>query len=142
MHDFPTPETWLAHRVSYGETDCMGVMYYAEYLHLFERGRSEFIRERGISYSEIEKRGYLLPVREAACRYRSPCRYDDLIWIRIGIAELGRASLRFVYEIRNEDKSALLASGETQHALVNSDMQPQRMPGWLTNLLTGANASS
>ena len=120
----------------------MGVMYYAEYLHLFERGRSEFIRERGISYSEIEKRGYLLPVREAACRYRSPCRYDDLIWIRIGIAELGRASLRFVYEIRNEDKSALLASGETQHALVNSDMQPQRMPGWLTNLLTGANASS
>lgn len=45
MHDFPTPDVWLAHRVSYGETDTMGYLYYAEYLHLFERSRSEYIRE-------------------------------------------------------------------------------------------------
>lgn len=72
MHDFPTPETWFPHRVSYGETDCMGVLYYAEYLHIFERARSAFIRERGMSYADVEKRGIILPVREAQCRYRSP----------------------------------------------------------------------
>ena len=78
MHDFPTPDVWLAHRVSYGETDTMGYLYYAEYLHLFERSRSEYIREMGMSYAEVERLGIMLPVREAQCRYRRPARYDDL----------------------------------------------------------------
>ncbi len=139
MHTFPTPETWLAHRVSYGETDCMGVMYYAQYLHLFERARSEFIRERGMSYATVEKKGIILPVRDAQCRYRHPCRYDELVWVRTGIGELGRASLKFVYEMLNEDKSILLASGMTQHALVNPEGKPVRIPEWLRELLSNPN---
>lgn len=135
VHEFPTPETWLAHRVSYGETDCMGVMYYAEYLHLFERGRSEFIRQRGISYAEVEKKGVIIPVREVECRYRSPCHYDELVYIRIGVSEVGRASFRFVYQIWNEDKTRLLAEGMTQHALVNDQGKPVRMPDWFRDLL-------
>lgn len=113
----------------------MGVMYYAEYLHLFERSRSEFIRERGVSYAEIEKKGVILPVREAQCRYRSPARYDDLVLVRAGISEMKRASLRFVYEIWNEDKSLLLAEGMTQHAVVDCDVHPIPIPEWFKNLL-------
>lgn len=131
MHEFPTPDIWLAHRVSYGETDTMGVLYYAEYLHLFERARSEYIRAHGMSYGEVEERGIILPVREAHCRYRSPARYDDLVWIRTGIVEWGRASLRFVYELWNEDKTRLLASGMTQHAVINREGRPMAVPGWL-----------
>lgn len=133
MHDFPNPDTWLAHRVSYGETDTMGVLYYAEYLHLFERSRSEFIRQRGMSYAEVERRGAFLPVREAQCRYRASARYDDLVWIRAGIAEWRRASLRFVYEIWNEDKTTLLTTGMTQHAVVNAEGRPTAVPAWLRN---------
>lgn len=133
---FPAPDTWLSHRVSYGETDCMGVMYYAQYLHLFERARSEFIRERGMSYADVEKKGVILPVREAQCRYRHPCRYDELVRIRAGISELGRASLKFVYELWNEDKTTLLAEGMTQHALVNDAGRPIRMPEWFRNLVS------
>lgn len=136
MHEFPLPQTWLAHRVSYGETDCMGVMYYAEYLCLFERGRSEYIRERGISYAEVEKRGVIIPVREAQCRYRSPCHYDELIFIRTGISEIGRASFRFIYETFDENKTRLLAEGMTQHALVNREGKPVRLPDWFRTLLT------
>ena len=135
LHDFPAPSTWLAHRVSYGETDCMGVMYYAEYLHLFERGRSEFIRERGLSYAEVEKRGVLLPVREVQCRYRSPCRYDELVRIHTAVSEIGRASIRFLYEIWNQGKDRLLADGMTQHALVNAEGKPLRMPEWFRQIL-------
>lgn len=138
MHKFPAPETWLAHRVSYGETDCMGVMYYAEYLCLFERGRSEFIRQRGISYAEVEKKGVIIPVREVECRYRSPCRYDDLVFIRIGVNEIGRASFKFLYEIWKDDKKTLSAEGMTQHALVNREGRPIRMPDWFRALLEGA----
>lgn len=114
----------------------MGVMYYAEYLHLFERSRSEFIRDCGISYATVEKKGILLPVREAQCRYRSPARYDDLVLIRAGISEWGRASLRFVYEIWNADKTQLLAEGMTQHAIVNPQGRPIPIPAWFKELIT------
>ena len=137
MHEFPSPDIWLSHRVSYGETDCMGVMYYAEYLHLFERSRNEYIRSLGISYSEIEKKGALLPVREVECRYRSPARYDDLIWIRAGIDEIKKASLKFVYEIWDERKSLLLSTGSTLHAVVDRDLRPAPIPPWFRELLSG-----
>ena len=113
----------------------MGVMYYAEYLHLFERSRNEFIRQTGMSYVEVEKRGLYLPVREVECRYRHPARYDDLVHIHIGLGELRRASLRFVYEIWAEDKSQLLAEGMTQHAIVNKDLRPMAAPRWFVDIL-------
>lgn len=134
MHDFPCPEIWMEHRVSYGETDCMGVMYYAQYFYLFERSRNEFIRHLGMSYAEIEKKGVILPVRDAHCRYKLPCRYDDLVLVRAAISEWGRASLRFVYELWNADKTKILATGETQHAVVNREGQPIAMPDWFRAL--------
>ena len=135
-HEFPTPDIWLPHRVSYGETDTMGYLYYAEYLHLFERGRSEYIREiLGMSYAEIERRGICLPVREATCRYRRPSRYDDLIMIRVGIREVGRASLTFVYSVTDAERKTLLAEGMTQHACANMEGSPVRSPEWFTELM-------
>ncbi len=141
MTNFPTPETWLAHRVSYGETDTMGVLYYAEYLHLFERARSQFIRERGMSYATVEERGIMLPVREAQCRYRSPARFDDLLFIRVGISAWGRASVTFIYEIHNEAKDRVLATGMTQHACVNPAGKPVGVPDWLRVLFSGEAAN-
>lgn len=135
MHEFPSPEIWLPHRVSYGETDAMGIVYYAEYLHYFERARSEYIRQCGISYSEVEKKGIFLPVREANCRYRSPARYDELVQVRCGICEWSRASLRFVYEIMDESRTRLLVTGMTQHATVNQAGKPVPMPDWFRELL-------
>lgn len=112
----------------------MGVLYYAEYLHLFERVRGAYIRRCGMSYADVEKKGILLPVREAQCRYRAPARYDDLVEIRAAINEWGGASLRFVYEIWNEDKTKILAEGMTQHALVNRDGRPVPVPDWFRQL--------
>lgn len=134
MSDFPSPDCWLAHRVSYGETDAMGVVYYAEYMHYFERSRSEYIREVGMSYDEVEKRGIFLPVREASCRYRRPARYDELIHVRCGISEWKRASMVFSYEVWDEGKQNLLTTGMTEHAVVNGEGRPVRVPDWLKGL--------
>ncbi|MEF2146016.1 MAG: thioesterase family protein [Desulfovibrionaceae bacterium] len=131
---FPTPESWYGHFVSYGETDTMGVLYYAEYLHLFERARSLFIRERGMSYAEVEHRGFFLPIREASCRYRSPARYDEHIWVRCGITDWKRASMTFVYEILDSEKKLLHATGATEHACVNKQGKPVRVPDWLREM--------
>lgn len=112
----------------------MGIVYYAEYLHYFERARNAYIRACGMSYSSVEKMGILLPVRDVACRYRLPARYDDLIYIRSGITETGGASLTFVYEIWNEDKTLLLCEGHTTHATVSPQGRPVRMPAWFKKL--------
>lgn len=112
----------------------MSFVYYAEYLHYFERARSAFIRQSGMSYAEIEQRDILLPVREAHCRYRQPAHYDDLLYIHIGISEWSRASLRFVYEIRDERKERVLVEGMTQHALINREGKPIAVPDWFRTL--------
>lgn len=133
MDTFPQPEHTMEHYVSYGETDCMGVMYYGEYFHLFERGRGHFIRCQGGSYADIEKQGIMMPVRDAQCRYRKPVRYDERIRLRVGIGEIGRASVTFVYEGHCNDK--LLCTGMTQHACVNPDGKPVAVPQWLKDML-------
>ena len=135
MKPFPCKETWMPYRVSYGDTDAMGIVYYANYLHLFERSRNEIIRDLGFSYLEMERRGIFLPVREAKCRYRSPLRYEDLAMVRGGISELGRASIDFIYEIWNQDKTVLHATGSSQHAIVDTSNKPVKAPDWLRALL-------
>ncbi len=76
-------------RVIYGDTDQMGVAYYANYLRWFEAGRNEFIRARGLTYREVEERFRLmLPVAEAHVGYRSPARYDDLVAVETSLAEI------------------------------------------------------
>lgn len=132
--EFPASDSWYHHFVSYGETDTMGVLYYAEYLHIFERARNFYIRERGMTYAEVEKRGIILPVREAQCRYRASIQFDDEIFVRIGIQEWKRASMKFVYEIWNKDKSILHSTGMTEHAAVNHNGKPVRVPEWLKDL--------
>lgn len=106
-------------RVRYAETDTMGYVYYARYLEYFEMGRTEFIRNRGKSYQEIESQGFLLPVREVWTKYRKPARYDELLTIETVVSNVGRASIEFSYRIKGET-GTLLTEGKTKHAFISS----------------------
>ena len=70
-------------RVRYQETDQMGLVHHSVYLVWFEAGRTEWLREQGLSYRECEAKGWLLPLIESGCKYLQPARYDDLIEIRL-----------------------------------------------------------
>ena len=107
------------YRVIYGDTDQMGVVYYANYLRWFEKGRSELLRQSGIPYVSIERLGMHFPVTEVSCRYFRSAHYDDLIKIETRLASLGRASRTFTYRVVREDQGTLLASGSSKHACVN-----------------------
>ena len=117
-----------SYRVIYGDTDQMGVVYYANYLRWFERGRSEFLRQIGLPYSAVERQGINFPVVEVTCRYLQSARYDDVVQIETEIAEVGRASLSFQYQIRREADGALLATGSTKHASINASSHIVRIP--------------
>lgn len=132
---FPAPEAVYRLFVSYGETDAMGVVYYGNYPHWFERARGLFLRERGLSYAEVERRGFMLPVREMAVRYIAPARYDEEVLVRAGIASWGRASVTFVYQVYGPPEgSRLLCLGQTQHACTAPSGKPVAAPAWLKEL--------
>ena len=128
-------------RVIYGDTDQMGVVYYANYLRYFEAGRSEFIRAKGLRYRDFEEQfGLLLPVAEAAVSYRAPARYDDLLDLEVRLGEVRRASARFDYRLLRE--GTLLATGHTVHACVDAGGRLQRLPAALVEKLTAGEAAS
>ncbi len=134
MNQLMGPEIWFPHRVSYGETDCMGVLYYAEYFHIFERARNEIIRGSGMSYKEVEQRGLYLPVRETQCRYRIPARYDDLLMLHVKVTDWKHVSFIFRYSLYDESRERLMAEGFSQHACVNAAGRPIPVPHWFQQL--------
>lgn len=126
------------YRVIYGDTDQMGVVYYANYLRWFEKGRSEFLRQIGLPYSSIEQQGFHFPGTEVNCRYTDSARYDEDIEIASKITDLGRASLSFIYRISRESNNDLLATGSTKHACIDHAGKVARIPVILLDALKAA----
>lgn len=105
-------------RVIFGDTDQMGVVYYANYLRYFEASRAAFWRSLGRRHRDLDDWDVALPVVAAHCEYRSPARYEDLLLIEVDVVELRAASMRFEYKVRCEER--LLAEGYTRHAVIRS----------------------
>ena len=124
-------------RVIYGDTDQMGVVYYATYLRFFEGARNEWIRGLGITYRDIEERGIMLPVYEASVQYLKPARYDDLLEIQI-VTTHTRVKIRFEYKVHREQDGAVIALGHTVHVCVGPELRPTRAPDWLLEKLQGS----
>ena len=134
--NFASPNIIYTHHVSYGETDAIGVVYYAEYAHIFERARTALSHAAKFPYTEMEKNGIMLPVSELNIKYKKPARYDDVLHVRVAISEWKNASLVFSYEIYNEDFSQILTTGSTLHACANMQGKPMRIPEWLKEAFT------
>ncbi len=124
-------------RVLYGDTDSMGVAYYANYLKWFEIGRTELFRRVGSSYRLLEERGCFLPVYEAYCRYYNPARYDDIITIETTFSFAGKARFRFNYRLLHQNHGVLLAEGYTVHVCTDRDGRALKPPAYLNELLKG-----
>lgn len=128
-------------RVLYGDTDAGGVVYNANYLRYFEKGRTELMREWVCSYREIEALGLLLPVTECFARYKAPAFYDDLLVIETSIAELRKFTCRFNYRLYRQDdnrpRPTLIVKGYTIHAAITREGKLTRLPEEITaKLLT------
>jgi acyl-CoA thioester hydrolase len=133
MPDLPTHE--IQFRVRYGETDRMGVVYHAEYLAWCEMGRTEYIRSRGMSYADMERRGVPLVVAQASIRYHAPARYDDMVRVSTVLSELGSRGLTFDYVITNADSGQRLASASTTLVALDTTGKAVTIPGDIRTLL-------
>lgn len=106
-------------RVRYAETDAMGVVYHANYLAWFEVGRTEWLRQQGVPYTEFEARGLFVPVVEVQARYLSPARYDDVLQIETTVSDLSPARVTFAYRISRE--GVLLCEGRSNHGFMSRE---------------------
>jgi len=130
------PITGKTHyRVTYADTDQMGVVYYGNYGRFFEIGRTEMIREMGLPYTELEKEGIMMPVYSVESRYRNVLRYDELITIETTVKDLPTARMEFYHRIFNQ-------AGELAHEakviLVFMEIETNRViraPEKLVNVL-------
>jgi acyl-CoA thioester hydrolase len=113
------------YRVYYADTDAGGVVYYAQYLRMFEQARTLYMEDCALPLDDLAKQNCLFVCRRAEVDYLVSARLGDALEIAAGIAELTRAHVTFAYEIRcanraDEDGRPLrIAEGITQMAAVS-----------------------
>jgi acyl-CoA thioester hydrolase len=130
-------------RVRYAETDQMGVAYHANYLVWCEVGRTDFIRELGVTYAEMERQGVQLAVADAHLRYHASARYDDVIRIETRLTEVGSRKVAFAYELlRVPEPGAVtgdrLATASTMLISIAPGGRLTALPQGFRSLLQGA----
>jgi len=121
-------------RVRYSETDQMGVVHHGAYLTYFEIGRTELIRQLGVTYRKMEEDGIMLPVISVYCKYFEPAKYDDELIIKTTLGKNPGIKIQFDYEIyHNKTK---ICEGNVLLAFLNaSTRKPLKPPEWFNRLI-------
>jgi acyl-CoA thioester hydrolase len=119
--------------VRYAETDAQGVVHHANYLTWFEEGRSEFLRQQGCFYSDLERDGFFVIVARAEVDYRAPAYYEDRITIATTLLKGRGRLLEFSYRATNQD-GVLVAEGLTRHLVLDAGRHLVSLPEKYTKL--------
>ncbi|MDD4200001.1 MAG: thioesterase family protein [Eubacteriales bacterium] len=111
-------------RVQYFDTDKMMIVHHANYIRFFEIARTEYLRAEGMSYSEMEKEDFIMPVLSVSAEYKEPAVYDEEIVIGCRIAKISHASMEIEYEIRGKENGKFHAKGKSRHGFTNRALKP------------------
>ncbi|MDP8252919.1 MAG: thioesterase family protein [Candidatus Kaelpia aquatica] len=129
MQDFS-----IKKRIYYHDTDCGGVVYYANYLKHLEEARTEFCIDRNIALRELQDDGIYFVVAKVEIDYKSPAKYGDIVNISAKVEYAKRSSLYFYQEIRKEDN--LLIKANTLWVCVDKSFKPRTIPEDVKSLFT------
>lgn len=123
-------------RVYYEDTDCGGVVYYANYLKYFERARTGLLESGGGSLKKLMDEGIYFVVAAASLKYLRPGRYGDILSVETVVDKLGPASIVFGHIVRRGPEGETLVEATVRLGCVDRDMKPLRLPKGLTDALT------
>ena len=124
--------------VYYKDIDEMGVVYYSRYFEFFEKARTELLANIGLIVTEIEKKGFFLPVVSANCEYKEGARFEDQIIISTKINNFSPARLKIIYKVFRKKDNRLLAEGHTIHAFIGKEGKSKRPPHFFLDKLNSA----
>lgn len=122
-------------RVRFAETDQMGVVHHSVYPVWFEAGRVEWMRQRDLSYRELEDSGISLAVSRLEVTYRASSRFDDLVRVESTMVSARSRHVVFEYRVTLQPGGALIATGRSEHVPTDRDGRAVRLPdAWLAQL--------
>jgi len=123
-------------RVRYADTDQMQYAYNGKYFECFEVGRTEMMREQGLTYRNIEANGYQMPVYEAHIKFKNPAFYDELLEVETRVEKFPQAKVHIDHTIRSLDREIIIAEGYIELAFIKSDTKKiTRAPDFFNNAL-------
>ena len=114
-------------RIYYEDTDCGGVVYYANYLKYFERARTQYLEDRGLSVAELMKAGRVFVVVHAEVDYRAPARYGDTLEIETIISDMNPAAITFSHVVRERQSRRVVVEGAARLAVTDGNGKVKRL---------------
>ena len=114
-------------RIYYEDTDCGGIVYYANYLKYFERARTQYLEERGLSVSALMQAGRLFVVVHAEVEYRAPAYYGETLDIETTVPEMSPASITFAHVVRERRSRRLVVEGSARLAVTDGNGKVKRL---------------
>ena len=114
-------------RIYYEDTDCGGVVYYANYLKYFERARTQYLEERGLSVAQLMNDGTMFVVVHAEVDYRSPARYGETLTVATKLSAIGNTSLTFSHVICERISSRVVVEGSAKLVTVDQNGKVKRL---------------
>lgn len=114
-------------RIYYHDTDCGGVVYYANYLKFFEEARTEYFASKSASIKQLSDSGIMFVVARQEVDYKFPAKYGDELDITSSIAATSGVRIDFLHEIYNQDKQ-IIVKAKTTLVCVDKNLKPQAIP--------------
>lgn len=111
--------------VKFSEVDQLQMVWHGHYIRYFEDGRESFGKQFKLSYLNMYKKGFIVPVVHANCDYKSSLRYGDIAIIETTFIPTQAAKIIFNYRIFNKTTGALVATGETIQVFLNAHKELQ-----------------
>ena len=112
--------------VRYAETDQMGIVHHSVYAVWFEQARTEFFRNAGASYADMEAEGFAAPVLELSIRYRQPTHYGEFVDVETTMVREGSLKFRFEYKVFVNGQ--LCTTGTTLHCMTRNGRPTRDLP--------------
>jgi len=122
-------------RVRYGETDQMGVVYHGNYASYFEIARTEWLRNLGVTYKELENKGIMLPVISLFFNFIKSAKYDDVLTITVILKKKPLVKIEFDYEIYNQKKEKISVGNSVLAFMDMKTNKPLRCPNYILEKL-------
>ena len=111
--------TTVAHKVNFYDTDAMAVVHHSNYIRWFEIGRVEFLRQAGITLTELMDDGYVFPITEVSAKYMNSGYFDDELIIETTPVALTKAKMAFSYRVLRACDDTVLVTGFTQNVFTS-----------------------
>ena len=110
--------------VRYAETDQMGIVHHSVYAVWFECGRTEHIRNFGLTYDGMEKTGAMLPLLKLTCEFHRPMFYGETAIVNTRLIKAGKTRVVFGYSVHATPDGPACTTGTTEHAWTDKALKP------------------